>query len=676
VGREQLSVEGTGMTVKAAASPILQLIRRVVEDPQVRDLSDRDLLQRFRSQHDEVAFHALLGRHGAMVVDVCRGVLGDGPDADDAFQATFLVLAQKAGSIRKGASLGSWLHGVARRTALKARAQSAARQKHEARAPQRPAAEVDNLSWREVRRVLHEELGGLPERYREPLVICYLEGATQQRAAARLGLAERTLRERLERGRELLRLRLVRRGLGPVAVLAVAAWPAAAVSAPVPAALVHSTVKAATQIAAGQAAAAVVSANVAALTEGVLKTMFLSKLKVAAAGMVLAALVVGGVLTAGLSAVPQHSLAQQLVAGQSETPADKEPAKKAPDAGPDGVKVVKTGAETMLSPVYCNDGKTVAGLLARDGPENGSVVLWDLQKGEVQQTLEKFDTTSLRYCHVTASQDGTTIAASAITGTEAQLQRRKGTIKVWEAKTGKLLGTFERPGEVHWGIALSADGKKLAGGNWSSDDNTVCVWDVRSGKVLAELEAGGMEYPSVALSADGRWVAGGGKNKAVVWDLQTGKVKHELSDPEMMGEVRYVALSPDGKRLAVGGTQDKRVRVWNVETGKREHLLDGHSIFMLAFSPDGQTLAASGTDGRVVLWNVAAGKALATLQMPGRGGKESDVNGGDDKKGEEKLKLYMFVGGFSPDGRTLATSCLDGTMRLWPVPASGPGRKP
>src|SRR4029434_8486304 len=105
------------------------------EDPQVRELPDRDLLQRFHSQQDQAAFHTLLRRHGPMVLDVCRGVLGDGPDAEDAFQATFLVLAQKAGSIRKGASLGSWLHGVAHRTALKAWARSAARHKHEVRAP-------------------------------------------------------------------------------------------------------------------------------------------------------------------------------------------------------------------------------------------------------------------------------------------------------------------------------------------------------------------------------------------------------------------------------------------------------------------------------------------------------------------------------------------------------------
>src|SRR5262249_48938844 len=301
-----------------AASPILQLIRRVGEDPKVRDLPDRDLLERFQAQRDQAAFHTLLRRHGPMVLDVCRGVLGDSPDADDAFQATFLVLAQKAGSIRKGASLGSWLHGVAYRTALKARAQSAARQRHEVRAPVRQVAQADDLSWREVRQVLHEELGGISERYREPLVLCYLEAATQQRAAARLGLAERTLQERLERGRELLRLRLVRRGLGPAAILAVAAWPAAAVAAAVSTPLADSTVKAAISVAAGGTAASVVSARVAALTQGVLRTMLLTKLKVATAGLVVVALLVGGVLIPGLCALSQPSPAQQPAVKQQE----------------------------------------------------------------------------------------------------------------------------------------------------------------------------------------------------------------------------------------------------------------------------------------------------------------------------------------------------------------------
>src|SRR5262245_26746075 len=161
---------------RVRSSPILQLVGRIALDQRVRQLSDHDLLQKFYGQRDETAFHALLLRHGPMVLDVCRGVLGSEADAEDAFQATFLILARKASSIRKTASAGSWLHGVAYRTALKARAQSAARQKHETRAPVRPVSEPDDLTWREVRRVLHEELAGLAERYRAPLVACYLEG--------------------------------------------------------------------------------------------------------------------------------------------------------------------------------------------------------------------------------------------------------------------------------------------------------------------------------------------------------------------------------------------------------------------------------------------------------------------------------------------------------------------
>src|SRR5262249_49476547 len=183
---------------------------------------------------DRAAFHAILHRHGPMVLDVCRAVLGSDADAEDAFQTTFLVLTRKAGSLRKAASLGSWLHGVAYRTSLKARAQSALRQEREARAPIRQAAEPDDVSWREVRQVLHEELNELSEHYRVPLVLCYLEGKTQEQAADELGVAKSTLRQRVERGRDLLRTRLVRRGLGPAALLAAAAWPVANASAAIP----------------------------------------------------------------------------------------------------------------------------------------------------------------------------------------------------------------------------------------------------------------------------------------------------------------------------------------------------------------------------------------------------------------------------------------------------------
>jgi RNA polymerase sigma factor (sigma-70 family) len=285
------------MVVKLAASPILHLLRGAVADRRVRELPDHELLHRFHARQDEAAFHALLHRHGPMVLDVCRAVLGRAADAEDAFQATFLVLTRKAGSLRKAASLGSWLHGVAYRTALKARAQSATRQVYEARAPVRQASEPDDLSWREVQRVLHEELNRLSERYRLPLVLCYLQGKTQEQAADELGLAKSTLRERVERGRDLLRARLVRRGLGPSAVLAVAAWPAAKASAAVPLSLVTSTLEAASLFAAGPLAdAGALSTNAVTLMEGVLKTMLPSKIKTAAAlGLVLLTFI-GGTL--------------------------------------------------------------------------------------------------------------------------------------------------------------------------------------------------------------------------------------------------------------------------------------------------------------------------------------------------------------------------------------------
>jgi RNA polymerase sigma factor (sigma-70 family) len=184
-----------------ATSPILQLIRRVVEDHRVKQLTDQELLSRFRTERDEAAFHGLLRRHGSMVFDVCRNVLGNEADAEDAFQATFLILAQKAAAIRKQASVGSWLYGVAYRTALKAHANSAMRHKHEAGTPAPTLSGAsDDLNWREVRQVVHAEVNRLSECYRAPLVLCYLEGKKQDEAALLLGVSKATVKKRLEGG--------------------------------------------------------------------------------------------------------------------------------------------------------------------------------------------------------------------------------------------------------------------------------------------------------------------------------------------------------------------------------------------------------------------------------------------------------------------------------------------
>src|SRR5438552_4053282 len=190
---------------------------------------DRQLLERFAGGRDADAFAALLERHAGLVHGVCRRVLRDDHLADDAFQATFLVLARKAGSLRRGELLANWLFGVARRLALKARGRqrrSAARD----RAAARPEA-VEPRPWDDLLLVLDEELHRLPDRYRRPLLACYFDELTQDTAAQELNLSVRTLRRRLERGRAVLRARLAARGVALSAGLLAAAVAPAAVEA-------------------------------------------------------------------------------------------------------------------------------------------------------------------------------------------------------------------------------------------------------------------------------------------------------------------------------------------------------------------------------------------------------------------------------------------------------------
>jgi RNA polymerase sigma factor (sigma-70 family) len=281
--------------------PVIDFLRKVVAPSEVECQGDGQLLRWFVEHGDEDAFTALVQRHGPMVYAVCRRVLNDAHDADDAFQATFLVLARKAGAIRKRESLASWLHGVAYRTAVKARARDARRQAHEREAPDMPRADpLAELAWRELRPVLDSELERLPEKYRAPLVLCYLEGKTNEAAARQLGWTKGTVSGRLARARALLRGRLARRGLGLSGGVLATALSLGPASAAVPAPLVTSTVKAAALVAVGQAAAGV-SAPVAALVEGVLQAMCVTKVKVTAA-VLLAVTVLGagaGVLTCG-----------------------------------------------------------------------------------------------------------------------------------------------------------------------------------------------------------------------------------------------------------------------------------------------------------------------------------------------------------------------------------------
>src|SRR5262245_53768010 len=193
---------------------VLRHLRKLATDRKDHELPDHQLLERFAGCRDEAAFAALLHRHGPMVLGVCRSVLREPHDAEDAFQAAFLLLAQKAGSIHRREAVGGWLYRVAYRTALRARARAARRRVLEKRAVTMPSADpVLDMSLREVRGVLFEELEGLPEQYRAPLVLCGLEEKSLEEAARLLGRTKCAVKWRLQRGRELLRGRLRRRGL-------------------------------------------------------------------------------------------------------------------------------------------------------------------------------------------------------------------------------------------------------------------------------------------------------------------------------------------------------------------------------------------------------------------------------------------------------------------------------
>jgi RNA polymerase sigma factor (sigma-70 family) len=255
--------------------------------------SDGQLLERFINGREEAAFEALVRRHAPLVFGVCRRVLGNVHDAEDAFQATFLVLFRKASSLGRRGRLGNWLYGVAYRTALAARAAGARRRKREALMAAPVPADATSEARQELLNLLDKEMSRLPDRYRTPLVLCELEGKTRKEAARLLGWPEGTVAGRLARARTLLARRLSRHGIG-LAVGGLATLLAESIASPVvPAALTTTAVRAVTLTAAGKATG-VVSTRVIVLAEGVLKTMLLEKLRIALLTVLVIALLAPG----------------------------------------------------------------------------------------------------------------------------------------------------------------------------------------------------------------------------------------------------------------------------------------------------------------------------------------------------------------------------------------------
>jgi len=263
----------------ADGSTVISYLRMTVCAGTWAGAADEELLEGFAAHREEAAFAALVRRHGPLVWGVCRRLLVHPQDAEDAFQATFLVLARKAAAIGRHKPLANWLFGVARRAALNMRALRARRARHEQSRGELPDvhATVD-CPWDDGQAVLDEELARMPAKYRLPILLCGLEGMTHAEAGKHLGWPTGTVAGRLSRGRDLLRNRLVRRGVtAPAAALAAVLAPDAA-SAAVPPQLLAASVRSAGLVTAGQSVAAVASPSVAMLMRGVLRTMFLSKL--------------------------------------------------------------------------------------------------------------------------------------------------------------------------------------------------------------------------------------------------------------------------------------------------------------------------------------------------------------------------------------------------------------
>jgi RNA polymerase sigma factor (sigma-70 family) len=413
------------------ATVILRHLRKLAAPEGSQQVSDRELLRRFAADRDEAAFAALVRRHGPLVLRVCQRVLHHRQDAEDACQATFLVLARKASSSQWHDSVASWLYEVAYHLALKARAAAARRSAYEGRTRPRPAADpLADITWRELQAVLDEELARLPAKYRAPVILCCLEGTARDEAAQQLGWTLQAVKSRLESGRALLRARLARRGLTLSAVLAGATLTRGRALA-LPAALVNTTGRAAALLAAGKAPAAVVPAAVAALVRGTNTSTFLTPVKIAA--LLLLALGVA----AGAGGLARQDVTAQPAALPTEAPKPPAGGKERPAPEGDAGKPVAGRAldeqgdtVTFTGRVLDPDGKPFAGaeisvwwhysywiawhpqtvkplrprVLGASGPD-GRFRL-SLAKAEIDDTVYCGKEQPWRYCQIVAAARG------------------------------------------------------------------------------------------------------------------------------------------------------------------------------------------------------------------------------------------------------------------------------
>jgi RNA polymerase sigma factor (sigma-70 family) len=614
--------------------------------------TDGQLLERFAATRDEAAFATLVQRHGALVLGVCRRLLGDAHEAEDVFQATFLVLANKAAGIHRREAVAGFLHGVAVRLARKALMQRARLRTPDLRAVTQPADIPAAVARDELRRVVDEELRRLPVHYRVPLVLCYLEGKSRRQAAAELGCSEGSIKGKLERGRELLRARLLRRGVA-LAPLALGALDSPAGAAVVPAAWTAAAVRAAISAPAISGPAAVLA-----------RAMLLGgKPKAVAAILVLCAAV--GV---GLGMLARPSPAEQTsndLRATRHTDSRGGPVAAGRGAGhiPGEVPIFCLGLsrairQSITSPpgftTYCAtchvepvDARRFAGL-----QQDGNAAIAGALGHAAPTVMPSAVCAAL-------TTDGRTMA---VVGTD-------NCLRLWDVAAGRTTPKASVALETRvLGLAFTPDGKQLAvydAAGVVQLRDTATARESRGFPVAATLSCGSAE--AIAFSPDGKTLAVSANALLGLWQVATGMQRCRIQE-KMPGSLA-VAFTPDGRALAFAAA-DGTVRLVDTVTGAAVASLGNaashRQLVALAVSADGKTLAARSCDHVVRLWDLGACRELSlpspmpvALEAPGRHGSSWMTC----------LPPAASLA-FSADGRFLAAADAPGRGHLWELATS------
>jgi RNA polymerase sigma factor (sigma-70 family) len=613
---------------------VLQDLRRSTRLQEGTEQTDSQLLEAFCRNRDALALEVLVRRHAPMVWGVCRRTLANHHEAEDAFQATFLVLLRKAASLRTPELLPNWLYRVAYQTARKARqtaAKRCSREKQVPALPEPPAEPHPDPFGLDLRDVLDEELRRLPEKYRIAILLCDLEGKTRPEAARQMRVPEGTVASRLATGRALLARRLIRRGLGASAVSLAAAGFQQAAPGAVPAALLANTAKAIGLLAAGEAAAAgLVSAEVSALADSVLRGMAVAKLKTPSIVLVLAALVLaGGIVTCQALEAPRVEPrpaapapeAPRVVAAPDElrrftVEESAGSVSFAPDGRrasigtggrgrgvvlhirdviSDGKPVRLSGFDECWSAVYSPDGKYVAIASGEGWIEIQEHVLERDQLYRRTRYSMKYLADRVPVRAVAWSPDGRWLASSHADG-----RLRLSLLDFTKPHCAvKVSDTIRVDHDAVHSAAFTPDSKQVL---VIDPDHTLRLYEVDSRREVRRFKGHTAQVTDVAVSPDGRrGLSCGGDETLRLWDLETGK---ELRRLVAIDGIHGVAFCPDGRRALSAG--NKSVRLWDLTTGQELHHFDGHegAVVCVAVSPDGQYALSGGSDHTARLWRL------------------------------------------------------------------------